>query len=158
MLKAEGIQSYPVLIHHDRKLDVDVPSPAQFDHVITAARVGSGLTWLDATTEVAPYGMIMYQLRNKQAVLASESEDGGLQRTPAESSVKASIHFTLDGKFTDFGALDATVEVMAEGDRDFPTRAAFRGVPQARPFAAAAARADLLVSVRRRHREGAHRI
>src|SRR6266849_2745219 len=37
MLRAEGIQSYPVLIHSARKLDPDVPSPAQFDHVITAA-------------------------------------------------------------------------------------------------------------------------
>src|SRR6202162_6349874 len=48
MLRAEGIKSYPVLINSSRKLDVDVPSPAQFDHVITAAHIGSGtaLTWL----------------------------------------------------------------------------------------------------------------
>ena len=37
MLKAEGIQSYPVLIDSSRKIDPDVPSPAQFDHVITLA-------------------------------------------------------------------------------------------------------------------------
>src|SRR6267378_1984208 len=42
LLRAEGIQSYPVMIHSTRKLDVDVPSPAQFDHVITAARLGTG--------------------------------------------------------------------------------------------------------------------
>ena len=35
-----GIQSYPVLIDSSRKLDADVPSPAQFDHVITLARRG----------------------------------------------------------------------------------------------------------------------
>jgi tetratricopeptide (TPR) repeat protein/transglutaminase-like putative cysteine protease len=132
MLRAEGIQSYPVLIHHDRKLDADVPSPAQFDHVITAARLGPSLTWLDATTEVAPYGMILYQLRNKQAVLASEDADGGLQRTPADSPVKTFVHFTLDGKLTEFGALDATLDLTAQGDRDFPMRAGFRQVPQAR--------------------------
>src|SRR6202162_4117748 len=43
LLRAEGIQSYPVMIHSTRKLDVDVPSPAQFDHVITAARLGTGI-------------------------------------------------------------------------------------------------------------------
>src|SRR5262249_28603579 len=37
LLGAEGIASYPVLINSERKLDLDVPSPAQFDHVITAA-------------------------------------------------------------------------------------------------------------------------
>lgn len=132
MLRAEGIQSYPVLIHSSRKLDADVPSPAQFDHVITAARLGPGLTWLDTTTEVAPYGLILYQLRNKQAVLASEDADGGLQRTPADSPVKTSSHFLLDGKFSEFGALDATLELTSQGDRDYPMRAGFRQVPQAR--------------------------
>jgi tetratricopeptide (TPR) repeat protein/transglutaminase-like putative cysteine protease len=134
MLRAEGIQSYPVLIHSARKLDPDVPSPAQFDHVITAARLGPGpaLTWLDTTTEVAPYGLILFQLRNKEAVLASEDAEGGLQRTPADSPVKNSVRFTIEGKFSEFGALDATLEYTAQGDREVPIRAGFRQVPQAR--------------------------
>jgi tetratricopeptide (TPR) repeat protein/transglutaminase-like putative cysteine protease len=134
MLRAEGIQSYPVLIHSARKLDPDVPSPAQFDHVITAARLGpsTSLTWLDTTTEVAPYGLILYQLRNKEAILASEDADGGLRRTPSDSPVKSSARFTIDGKLTEFGALDATLEYTAQGDRDFLMRAGFRQVPQAR--------------------------
>jgi tetratricopeptide (TPR) repeat protein/transglutaminase-like putative cysteine protease len=133
LLRAEGIQSYPVLIGSSRKLDPDVPSPSQFDHVITAARLGpgTGLTWLDTTPEVTPYGMILYQLRNKQAVLASEDAEGGLQRTPADSPVKTFMHFSLDGKFREFGALDATLEVTAQGDRDWPMRASFRRFSQA---------------------------
>ena len=116
-----------------RKLDVDVPSPAQFDHVITAARLGTGtgLTWLDTTPEVTPFGLILYQLRNKQAVVASEDSEGGLQRTPADSPVKTFMRFTLDGKFSEFGALDATLEVTAQGDRDWPMRASFRRYSQA---------------------------
>src|SRR5450755_1950342 len=112
LLRAEGIQSYPVLIHSSRKLDEDVPSPSQFDHVITAARLGKGteLTWLDTTPEVTPFGLILYQLRNKHALLASEDTEGGLQRTPADSPVKTFMRFSLDGKFSEFGALDATLE------------------------------------------------
>jgi len=132
LLRAEGIQSYPVLIHSTRKLDADVPSPAQFDHVITAARLETGLTWLDTTPEVTPYGLILYQLRNKEAVVASEDSEGGLQRTPADSPIKTFMHFTLDGKFSEFGALDATLEVTAQGDRDWPMRTSFRRFPQAR--------------------------
>ena len=131
LLRAEGIQSYAVLIGSARKLDVDVPSPAQFDHVITAARLGTGLTWLDTTPEVTPFGLILYQLRNKEAVVASEDSEGGLQRTPADSPIKTFMHFTLDGKFSEFGALDARLEVTAQGDRDWPMRAGFRRVPQA---------------------------
>src|SRR6202158_266428 len=133
LLRAEGIQSYPVLIGSDRKLDADVPSPAQFDHMITAARLGTGtgLTWLDTTPEITPYGLILYQLRNKQAVVASDDSEGGLQRTPADSPIKTFMRFTLDGKFSEYGALDATLEVTAQGDRDWPMRASFRRFSQA---------------------------
>src|SRR5271156_5437326 len=133
MLRAEGIQSYPVLINSSRKLDVDVPSPAQFDHVITAARLGTGteITWLDTTPEVTPFGLILYQLRNKEAVLASDDSEGGLRRTPGDSPIKTFIHLTLDGKFGEFGALDATLDVPAQGDRDWPMRASFRRFSQA---------------------------
>ena len=130
MLKAVGIQSYPVLIDSSRKLDSDEPSPAQFDHVITLARVGSNLTWLDATQEVTPYGLLLYQLRNKQAVVASDDAEGGVRRTPADSPIKTFMHFDLRGKFSAYGALDATLEFTAQGDRDWPMRAGYRNVPQ----------------------------
>ena len=132
MLRAEGIQSYPVLIHHDMKLDPDVPSPAQFDHVITAARLGKDkdFTWLDSTTEVAPFGLIMYSLRNKQALLATDDSTAGLHRTPAESPVKNTEVLAIDGKVSETGALDATVDLTATGDSDYPLRMEFRSLPQ----------------------------
>jgi transglutaminase-like putative cysteine protease/tetratricopeptide (TPR) repeat protein len=133
MLRAEGVKSYPVLIDSSRQLDEDIPSPAQFDHVITAVRfsAGPGLTWLDTTPEVTPFGLILYQLRNKQAVLASDDSEAGIQWTPADSPIKTFMHFSLDGNFTPFGALDATLELTAQGDRDWPMRAAFRRVARA---------------------------
>jgi tetratricopeptide (TPR) repeat protein len=130
LLSAEGIQSYPVLIHHDVKLDPEVPSPAQFDHVITAARLGKDFTWLDATAEVAPFGLIMYPLRNKQALLASEDSNGGLYRTPADAPVKNTESFSVEGKFSETGALDGTVDLSATGDGDLPLRIEFRRLPQ----------------------------
>ena len=36
LLKAAGIRAYPALISSEREIDSDVPSPGQFDHVITA--------------------------------------------------------------------------------------------------------------------------
>ena len=131
MLKVEGIESYPVLIDSSRKLDEDVPSPAQFDHVMTLAHVGSAWTFLDSTQEVTPYGLILYPLRNKQAVVAADNAEGGLRRTPADSPISTFARFALTGKFTEFGALDATLEFTAQGDRDWPMRAGFRRTPQA---------------------------
>jgi transglutaminase-like putative cysteine protease/tetratricopeptide (TPR) repeat protein len=130
MLKAVGIQSYPVLIDSSRKLDSDEPSPAQFDHVITLARIGDKLTWLDTTQEVTPYGLLLYQLRNKLAVVASSDAEGGVRRTPADSPIRTFMKFDLNGKFSEYGALDATLELTAQGDRDWPMRAGYRDMPQ----------------------------
>jgi transglutaminase-like putative cysteine protease len=130
MLAAEGIRSYPVLIHSGRKLDTDLPSPAQFNHVITAVKLGENFDWLDSTTEVAPYGLIAYPLRNKQAVVASSDSVAGLRRTPAEVSVKSATVLSVRAKVSELGALDADVEMTATGDNDWPVRGIFRRLPE----------------------------
>jgi tetratricopeptide (TPR) repeat protein len=116
-------------------MDPDVPSPAQFDHEITAVRLGKDkdqdLTWLDTTTEVAPYGLILYQLRNKQALIASDDSNAGLRRTPTDSPVKNLLVMKLDGKFTEAGAFDVKMDLTAPGDSDLPLRAMFRRISEA---------------------------
>jgi tetratricopeptide (TPR) repeat protein len=131
LLRAAGMTSYPVLIGSERKLDEDVPSPAQFDHVITAALIDKEWVWLDSTAEIAPYGLILYQLRDKQAVLAADDAGGGLRKTPAAAPVKNTVTTTVEGKVSESGALDSTVEVVSGGDSAVPIRMAFRATPQA---------------------------
>ena len=131
MLKAAGITSYPVLIGFGRKLDPDVPSPGQFNHVITAAKLGNDLTFLDTTAEIAPFGLLVYDLRNKQAVLASDDSYGGLRRTPADVPVKNSLVYAINGKVSEAGTVDATVEIDASGDSDLVMRAGFRSLSRA---------------------------
>lgn len=131
LLQAAGIQSYPVLIHHERKLDEDVPSPAQFDHVITAARIDKNLVWLDTTAEVAPFGLILYPLRDKKAVLAAADANGGLVTTPDTTPVKNILSYNIQAKVAGSGAMDSTVELTAGGDSAVLFRIFFRGVAQA---------------------------
>lgn len=131
LLRAAGITSYPVLIGSERKLDEDVPSPAQFDHVITSALIDKDWVWLDSTAEVAPFGLLLYQLRDKQAVLAADDSSGGLKKTPAAVPVKNTVTTTVEGRVSESGALDSSVEVLAGGDSAVPIRMAFRATPQA---------------------------
>jgi len=131
LLRAAGIQSYPVLIDSSRKLDEDVPSPAQFDHVITLAQIDKEWVWLDSTAEVAPYGLILYPLRDKQAVVAADDANGGLKRTPDTTPVKNTVIFSINGKVSETGVLDASLEFATTGDSAVPMRAVFRSVPQA---------------------------
>ena len=131
LLRASGIQSYPVLIDSSRKLDEDIPSPAQFDHVITIALIDKDWVWLDATSEVAPFALILYPLRDKQAVVASTDAIGGLRRTPSTIPGKNTLSFSMNGKVSETGALDSTVAVSADGDAAVFIRMAFRSTPQA---------------------------
>lgn len=131
LLRAVGIQSYPVLIDSSRKLDEEVPSPGQFDHVITLAKIDKDWVWLDATAEVAPFALLLYPLRDKQAVLASDDADGGLRRTPAIAPGKSIVSRSMDGKVSESGALDSTMTISASGDGGVFMRMAFRHTPQA---------------------------
>ena len=58
-----------VLINSSRKLDPDIPSPSQFDHVITMLPRRAGRIWMDTTSEVAPFRLLAYTLRHKQALV-----------------------------------------------------------------------------------------
>ena len=59
LLKAAGIEAWPVLISSSRELDPATPSPAQFDHVITLVPLDGKLLWMDSTEEIAPVGVLM---------------------------------------------------------------------------------------------------
>src|SRR5277367_6023760 len=67
LLDAVGIKAYPALINASYEIDVDVPSPGQFDHVIGMVPEANESVWLDTTPEVAPYAFLLRPLRNKNA-------------------------------------------------------------------------------------------
>jgi len=131
LLRAVDIQSYPVLMGVGRTLDADVPSPAQFNHVITLARLNNQFVWLDTTSEVAPFGLILFPLRDQEALVAADDDNGGLRKTPASSPVKSSLALNITGKITEVGYLDADVEVTTTGDNAVPLRVAFRSLAPA---------------------------
>ncbi len=133
LLEASGFDSYPVLINSQRKIDPDVPSPSQFDHVITAVQGAGQLLWMDTTTEVAPFRMLGANLRKKQALLASRAgAKAGLPRlveTPADPPFASTQLVEIEGKVSELGKLDATLRYTMRGDGELPLRIAFRRTP-----------------------------
>src|SRR5216684_3921770 len=99
LLEASGYHASSVLINSGRKIDADVASPSQFDHVFTMVPLGKEEVFMDSTTEVAPFRLLSPVLRKKQALIipptggppASASPAGGpqggvphLEETPAD--------------------------------------------------------------------------
>ena len=87
LFAAQGFESTSVLIGSQHVLDPDIPSPSQFDHVITRVNVNGQEVWLDSTNGVAPFQMLSFPLRNKEALAVAPGGASALVRTPAESSV-----------------------------------------------------------------------
>ena len=129
LLAATGIKSYPVLINSGHRIDADVPSPSQFDHVITVVPRGDDFVWLDTTPEVAPFGLLMPNLRDKEALVVSGTSSK-LVKSPANPPFRSSFAFQMNGKIGDDGTLDAKAEVAMRGDAEVAFRSAFRSTSQ----------------------------
>ncbi len=129
-LKAVGIDAWPVLISSSRELDPDTPSPAQFDHVITLVQQGGKMVWMDSTEEVAPVGVIMATLRDKQALAIPDAKAAYLERTPADLPFSQSASFHAEGKLSDQGVFTGHIAQSYHGDAELLMRTILRQVPQ----------------------------
>ncbi len=130
LLKAEGIEAWPVLIGSGRELDPATPSPAQFDHVITLVPLKGKLLWMDATEELAPIGTLMSTLRDKQVLAIPVAKAPYLERTPADLPYEQKATFEVKGKLSDQGVFTGHFDESYHGDVEMVIRAAFRSVPQ----------------------------
>ena len=131
LLEAEGLHASSVLINSGRKLDPDMPSPSQFDHVITLLPLGKDEVWMDTTSEVAPFRLLAFSLRNKQALVIPASGTPHLEETPSDTPVPDSEVSEIDGKVNEIGKLEAKVSYVFRGDEELLLRSIFRRVPQA---------------------------
>ncbi len=130
LLQAAGVTAYPALISSSRKLDADVPSPAQFDHVISVVPQGQSFLWLDTTAEVGPFGYLLPQLRDKQALIIPGDKPAMLVTTPANLPFPSINTFTIDGKLNGDGTLESKMDYTSRGDSEILLQTAFRQVPQ----------------------------
>ena len=130
MLAATGLRAYPVLMNSARKLDVDMPSPGQFDHVISAIPVGNETLWADTTSEVAPIGLLSPQLRDKKALMIPTSGPAHLETTPAEPPFLSSELVTVEGTVDDLGKISAHARLVLHGDSEMFMRFMFRRTPK----------------------------
>ncbi len=132
LLDAEGFHSSSVLIGSHMKLDPDVPSPSQFDHVITRVPVDGKEIWLDSTPGVAPFRMLSANLRDKQALAILPAGKAELVWTPGTLPFDAFNRTIVDGSVNDSGKLTAHVTMIGRGDVEMLLRYTLRQMPSNR--------------------------
>lgn len=104
LLRAKGFETAPALIGVGIKMIPELPMPALFNHVITTVTIGGKQVWLDSTPGVAPFQMLISQIRGKHALVIPEKAAAELERTPAKTP------FPLEDR------MDATATLTADGD------------------------------------------
>ena len=132
LLDAEGFHSSSVLIGSHMKLDPDVPSPSQFDHVITRVPVDGKEIWLDSTPGVAPFRMLSSSLRGKEALAIPPSGNAELVWTPIDLPFDAYDRSSIQGTVSDTGQLTAHISMAGRGDSEIMLRYALRRLPSNR--------------------------
>ena len=131
LLAAEHIESYPVLINSDRKIDPDIPSPGQFDHLINIVVLNGKSYWADTTPGVAPFNFILPQLLDKQALAVPPDAKPSLVRTPENPPFMPVEIVNIDGKIDALGRLQGKFSFSVTGEGAVIFRSALRLVPQA---------------------------
>jgi tetratricopeptide (TPR) repeat protein len=130
MLIAAGLRASPALMNSSRKIDADVPSPGQFDHVITAIPLAGEMLWMDTTSEVAPFLLISPQLRDKKALLVPATGPARLEITPAEPPFLSTESLEMEGRVNELGKLSGHTHLAMRGDSEMLFRLAFRRTPK----------------------------
>lgn len=131
LLKAAGYEAWPALINSTRKITVDLPSPGQFDHMITVVPRDNTLVWLDTTPDIAPYGLLLANLRDKQALVIPIDKASSLMKTPDVPPFPSLQTFSLTGKLGSDGVLKGHVERSFRGDMEVLLRYGFRATAPA---------------------------
>lgn len=130
LLAAVGVKAFPALINSSAKVEADMPSPEQFDHVITAIPQSKGFLFLDTTPEVSPFGYLISPLRGKQALVIPDSGPAELVETPADPPFPSFFDFEADGTLDDAGTLESKMQMTMRGDAEVLYRIGFRAAGQ----------------------------
>ena len=130
LLEAVGLHAYPALISTKFKLDVDMPSASLFNHVITAIPQGDSYLFLDTTPEVAPFGLLMASLRDRQALVIPTSSPAKLVVTLPDPPMLNREKFQMDASIDSQGTLDGKARFEERGDPEVVLRLAYRNTPQ----------------------------
>ena len=134
LLRAEGFRPSAVLIGAGIDLNDKVPMPGAFNHLITLVDVDGGPVWLDTTTEVAPYRVLLPTLRDRQALVVPDKNGPDVPRlakTPAELPFAAVDRYEGTFELAKDGTTKGNAAVTMRGDDEVLMRYTSRQVARA---------------------------
>jgi tetratricopeptide (TPR) repeat protein len=131
MLHAAGMPAEIVLIPSRGTLDTAVPSPAQFDRVITVVPIAGERVWMNVAMDIVPFRLLASQMRNKAVLVISRDGSGRIAETPIDPPFPSTQHVEIEGEVSELGKLTASAHYTVRGDTELVLRAAFHRAAKA---------------------------
>lgn len=131
LLQAKGISSAPALIGVNIDMIEELPSPRLFNHVITTVNLATGRLWMDTTTEVAPFQLLLEPIRDKEALVVPQSGAATIERTPAKTPFPFVDEFEASAELNAAGELTGHVDIKYRSDKEILLRAIARNIAPA---------------------------
>jgi hypothetical protein len=128
MLEVLGLHPAAVLIGDGIRFNEAVPSPHSFNHLITWVSVDGQPVWLDTTTEVAPYRVLGYSIRDKAALVVPNSGLTWVEHTPDSLPFPAIQIMDAVGTLDETGISNSHLVLTLRGDSELVARTAFHQV------------------------------
>jgi tetratricopeptide (TPR) repeat protein len=137
LLQAIGIEAWPALANYGRRVDREMPSPAEFNHLLTVIPRGASAAdwiWLDTTPGVTPYRMLIDPLRGRDVLLVAPAaapvgRRAGLVRTPVDTPFARYARVDVDVELDALGILRGTLRQALRGDVEAFVRGQLIAVP-----------------------------
>lgn len=126
LLRAKGFTTAPALIGVNIDTVPELPSPGQFNHIITTVMLPSGQIWMDSTPETEPYRLLIPQIRDKEALVIPSTGDAKLERSPSQLPFPFVDRFEATATLKSDGELDGHVDITDHSDTEILLRAIAR--------------------------------
>ena len=81
--------------------------------------------WLATTAEVAPYGLLVRQIRDRQALVIDPKGKATIEKTPADPPFRSSESISVDSTLDKDGVLTGHFDMTFRGDSELLLRALF---------------------------------
>ena len=120
-----GYRAWPVLLSSTGDARRELPTPAQFDHMIAAVERPGGTLYLDLTADLTPFGALPPSEQGGFALLVMD--DGAVQEVtlPLDSIAANRSEVRITGELTQDGVFNGAVSRSGTGSRQYALRQAF---------------------------------
>lgn len=131
LVDAAGFHGDVALLSSGAKLDLDLPWPGALNRAILVVTAGKDVLWMDPSSDVLPFRMLLPNLRGKQALIAPAATAPHFVETPQALPFLSKQTVEITGRVSSLGRLVARIRYTLRGDNEVALRMAFQRAPEA---------------------------